>query len=162
MSVNSVDVREFVERVTNSSTFKDWDKADNYLASCFYFNEWSVGFYSKKTGKMTTFSVNDEVEIKEDGDVFQEKKEALEELDIDNVRILLDDALLKVDKIKEERVLSEDVTQKIIILQQKTVPVWNVTYTTSGFNILTVKVDASSGEILDSSLSSIMNLRKES
>jgi len=162
MHVDIVDVGELVNKVVNSEVFKSWDSSDSYLVSCFYLGGgWNVGFYSKDSGKLTSFIVGEDIKIKEEEEVFQEEKKTLEELDIESVKVSLSDALVKVDELKGKKAEAEDVTSEIIILQQKGAPIWNITYTTSGFNLLNVKVDACSGEVLGESFSGIMELRKE-
>jgi len=161
MSVNSVDVKELIDSVVNSDTFKNWDKDDNYLVNCFFVSGiWTVGFYSKKSGKITSFVVGDSVEIQGEEEVFQDEKSDLDELEVDNVKIPLEDVIEKVNEIKNKKAEAESVTSRIIILHQKENPIWNITYTTSGFNILNVKIDACTGEILKESLTGIMSLKK--
>jgi len=159
--VNTADLKYLIGRVINSEVYKRWNKKDHYLVNCFFFNDrQNVSFYSKTTKKITTFNIGDEVEIWAGEDVFQEKKEDLEELKIEDVNISLSNAGILADKIKIEKLADEKVALKIFILQQKAIPFWNVTYTTSAFNIFNVKINATNGEIIDESVSSFMDLRK--
>ncbi len=54
----------------------------------------------------------------------------------------------------------EEITKKIIILQQKESPLWNITYITKSLNILNLKVDAISGKLLEQKTENIMNFKQ--
>jgi len=161
MYANIVDVKELVNKVLDSYAFRHWNKKDNYLVSCFSLNdEWDVNFYSKNSRKMTSFSIRKIIEIKNEDKVFHKGVNHPEKLDIRKVKISLGDALSKVNDIKEKEASEEKISNGIIILQQIGMPMWNITYTTSGFNILNVKINASTGEVMDESFSNIFSLKK--
>ena len=150
---------QIIEKVRNSEIFKHWH-TDEYLVSYNLMDDvQNVNFYSKRTKKITTFAVSDHIEMKED-QVFQNEARDLEELNLREVSIDLNMAMEQVDKIKNMQIPSDLITKKIIILYQEKVPVWNLTYINSNFNVLTVKINAIDGEVIDKQLQSVFNMRK--
>ena len=69
--------------------------------------------------------------------------------------------MVKADVLLNAKIPEEIVTQQILILQQYKAPLWNITYITSGFNILNVKVNASTGEIVNETLTGLFSLREK-
>jgi uncharacterized protein YpmB len=67
------------------------------------------------------------------------------------------DELMK--KLINEKYNSEKETKKIIILQQTDFPIWNVTYVTTALNVLHVKINAITGEIIEEKFESIMKFK---
>ncbi len=83
----------------------------------------------------------------------------MEELDIDKVRLSLRDAVKVAEELKNEEHGGETVTKKIVILQTLDgKELYNLTLVTTNFNIINVKVDANSGDVISSSKDSIMDL----
>ena len=157
-----MEIKELVEKVLNSPIFQYWDKKDNYLVNCSFIDgKWQVHFYSKKTRKITSFTADEEVTLSEDK-VFQAEKKDIDKLEIDKVKVGLDDALEMIDKIKEEKIPTEDVSNSVIILQQDKHPIWNITRITSGFHLLNVKINAINKEIISEDSSSVFQLREKS
>ena len=99
--------------------------------------------------------------MKED-QVFQNEARDLEELDLTAISIDINMAMKQVDKIKNIRIPSDLITKRIIILYQEKVPIWNLTYITSNLNVLTVKINAIDGEVINEHLQSVFNMRKPS
>ena len=163
MSVNFVkfDVKETVNIVTSSPAFKNWDKNDAYLASLFFLdNLWNVDFYSKTSKKMTSFILDSVVRKKEEQIVFQKEVHDVEELQLSGIKVPLAEALTTIELVKASKAPEEQVTKLIIILQQKKFPLWNITYLTSAFNLLNVKMNAFNKKIEEETFSSVFNFKQ--
>ncbi|MBI2499741.1 hypothetical protein HYV88_05855 [Candidatus Woesearchaeota archaeon] len=149
--------------IENSEVFKKWNKDDSYLVSCFFMdNNWQFDFYSKKTKKISSFGIEG-VNIKmidEDSAVFQKEQKDLEELDLTKIKTKIEEAIKIVDKIKKEVVPLEAISKKIIILQKINVPLWNISYITSAFNLLNVKINAINSKIIEKNFDSIISFKK--
>lgn len=52
-------------------------------------------------------------------------------------------------------------SKKIFILQQKESPIWNITYLTQSLNILNMKINAETGQIIEEKIESAMNFQKK-
>ena len=146
-----------IERIKNSEIYKRWH-GDEYLVNYFFMEDKeTVDFYSKKTKKITSFKVSDTIEMSEDN-IFQKKGKDLEELEIQKVTIGRESALEQATQIKEEKLPREQVTKTIAILQQKSIPLWNITYITSNFNMLNIKIDARTGKTIEENVHSLLDL----
>lgn len=152
--------KDNVDKIKNSDVFKNLKKK-LYLCSCFAIDDdWQYDFYDKKKKKITSFKIKDKVELLEsESKVFQKEKVDIEKLNLDKVKVDLSEALLKIDKIKKKKAGSENINKKIIILQHIKVPLWNISYLTTSFNILNVKVNANNGEIVSEKFESLLNFR---
>ena len=148
---------EIIERIKNSDIYKKWHR-DEYLVNYFFMGDKeTIDFYSKKTKRITSFIVSDKIEMIEDK-VFQKSKGDLEELEIEKVKVRREEALKKATRVKEKNAPSEQVTKTIAILQQQKYPVWNITYITSNFNMVNIKIDARNGEIIEEKTHSLLNM----
>ncbi len=152
--------KDKVKKIKDSDVFKNLRKK-LYLCSCFSIDDdWQYDFYDKKSKKMTSFKIDGGVRLLEtESKVFQKEKVDIEKLNLDKVKVDLSEALLKIDKIKKKRVSSEDINKKIVILQCIKVPLWNISYLTTSFNILNVKINANSGELISEKFESLLNFR---
>ncbi|MEK6952156.1 MAG: hypothetical protein AABX29_04005 [Nanoarchaeota archaeon] len=158
-----MNLKQNLEKIQNSEVFKKWNKNNAFLVSCFFLdNMWQFDFYSKKTKKISSFSLegNSVKIIEEESAVFQKEQRDLEELDLDKIKIKLEETIKIIDKIKREMVPSETVSKRIIILQKINVPLWNISYITSAFNLLNIKVNAINSEIIEKNFDSIISFKK--
>ncbi len=153
-------LKENVNIIINSDILKSLNKRI-YLCSCFAIDDnWQYDFYDKKTKRITSFRVDDEVRLlDQDSKVFQKESVDLEKLNLNDIKVDLNEALLKVDLIKKEKAGGESINKKIIILQKIKVPLWNISFVTSGFNILNVKINAINGNIISEKFESLFGFR---
>ena len=157
-----MDVKEAVNKVLNSDIFKNWDKKDNYLVSCVFIDDhWNVDFYSKKSKRVTSFAAGNKIKISKEDKVFQDEIKDLEELKLNSVKVSLDEADEIVNLRMKEMAGAEDVSKAIIILQQLKVPMWNLSYITSAFNVMNVKINAINKKIIEESFSPVFSFRKD-
>ena len=155
-------MKQILEKVTSSKEFKEWEKQSNYLVSFFFMNnQWSVDFYSPKTKKITSFLLKESgVEKSNEEKAFQKEEKQLEELKLDEVKVTLDEARSIANEIKKEKAPEEDTSKEIIILQKKKTIIWNITYITTSFNILNIKINASNKEIIEKKFEPIFSMKK--
>lgn len=156
----------FYKRLENSSEYKKWkkDNKDSYLCSCFYLDQdggnWQFDFYLPKKDKIKTFIVEDsEIKSLKDSEIFRKEKKELRKLDLNKVKIDFENAIDIIDNLKKNKYKTENVLKRIIILQNIEKQMWNITYLTSSFNILNVKIDAFSGKILSENFESVMRFK---
>lgn len=158
---------ELLNKVKDSKEFKDYleDHPNAYLCSIFLTEaETQLSFYSKKTKLVTSFKVEvDKITVVgKDEKVLQKEKKDLEELHLEDLTIDLDKARGLISDLLKEKYPNETPTKEIIILQViegKTV--WNITKITSTFNIINIKLDAFSGELLEEKMESALNFKKK-
>jgi len=154
-----MNLKEILETLKDSKTFKDWilRNPTAYLCSCFSNNnkDWQFCFYSPKKDKITTF-LNNKI-LQSDSEIFRKEKTKVKELKIEDVKIYLSLALKIAEKTKE-KYSKEKPGKEIMILQNVTLPIWNITYLLS-LNILNIKIDAITGKIISESLDSVTDFK---
>ena len=156
---------ELLNKVKSSETFKNYlkDHKDAYLCSIFMTDtQIQLSFYSKKTKLVSSFKLenNKVLLIGKDEKIFQKEKKDLEELHLDEIKVDLNKAKELVNDILKEKYPNETPTKDIIILQIiNSKIVWNITKITSTFNIINIKLDAFTGEILEEKIESALNFK---
>ncbi len=121
--------------------------------------DWQLGFYSPKTQKLVVFKTSPVEKLPED-DAFN-RGEEIKELDLKAVKLSPEEAERTAFGLKQEKFPAEQVTKIILVLQRLDRQVYNFTLVTMTFNILNVRVDAASGEIVSAEMRSIMSLRRD-
>lgn len=153
-----------LERLENSPVFIKWKEKnkDSYLCSFFNIignNEpWRIHFYSKEKDKITSFLMDEAISLEEDSQVFKDKNIKVKELKIKNVSIKNEDALRNVNKIINEKYPNETVNKTIMILQNIDKLMWNITCITNSLNMVNIKMDARSGNVIEEKLQSLMGM----
>lgn len=165
-----IDFNELLKKVESSKVYKHWKNENKNSFLCSFFNilsqdnesGWQVYFYNEDNDSITSFLAEDNVEIIENGSkVFKEPGTKVDELKLKNIKIMMDKAFGIFEKQKLEKYPKENASKKIIILQKIKIPLWNITYITSGFKTLNIKIDAENGKIIEESLTSILSSMKK-
>jgi len=158
---------ELLEKVKSSKEFKDYQKEhpDSYLCSIFMTEQQTqLSFYDKKTKLVTSFKIEEDkvILIGKDEKIFQKEKKDLEELHLEDIAVDLNKAKELIDDILKEKYPNETPTKDIIILQViNSKIVWNITKITSTFNIINIRLDAFSGDILEDKIESALNFKQK-
>jgi len=124
------------KKLTSSKIFKDWKEKhkESFLCSFIEINNVQFDFYNENE-TITTFTMGDNIEIKENEKIF--KKTKLNELKLDEIKLTKEQAL----KIIKEKYPKETFTKEIFILQNPKEPIWNITLITSSLKILNIRID---------------------
>lgn len=162
--------KEALKKLESSGEFKEWRKKnkDDYLVHGFatlvgYDDEpfnWQIGYYNKKTDKVTPFDVSNEISVGQPAEAFK-KTESIPELEIEKVKLSLEDAL-KIAREKQEKDYKQEFPMKIFVVIQdysKFKNIWNITLVTAKFNTLNIKVDSSTGKIKADKVTSFMDFK---
>lgn len=158
---------DLLKKVESSKEFKDYkkDHKNAYLCSIFMTeSQTQLSFYSKKTKLVTSFKIknNKVLLIGKDEKIFQKEKKDLEELHLDKIKVDSTKAEELVNNLLKEKYPDETPKKEIIILQIiNSKVVWNITKITSTFNIINIKIDASSGDILEDKMESVLNFKQK-
>ncbi|MBI2656449.1 hypothetical protein HYX03_01790, partial [Candidatus Woesearchaeota archaeon] len=127
-------------------------------------NDWQLGFYSRKKDKITTFVIaGDNIKIRAEEEIFKKEGAKVNEIQLEKVNLTFDKAIAKADEFQQKNFPKDKSIKTIAILQNISSlgNVWNITYVTEAFNTLNMKIDASSGKVLEHSLSSVFSFKKE-
>ena len=154
--------KKSLDILIKSKEFKKWKETskESYLANGFLMLnsdykenldnlEWQIDFYSPNKDLMTSFFIKGgNISSKEGQKILKEEDVVIEELKLDKLKISLKDALSKIEK----KYPKDAPNKVIIILQFVKVPVWNISFLTSSFNLLNVNIDAEKGNIIKESM----------
>lgn len=155
-----------LKRLKSSDEYRHFHKENpsHYLAHCFLMlgdadENWQIGFYDRDTDRMTTFYVRDAIEVKQDEEVFHKPETVVPELKLQDVKVGFGDALDKAKELQKEKYPQHVPTRKMIVLQTlEGSPHWNMTFLTSTFHTLNIKVDASTGKVTSHELTSFLQM----
>lgn len=159
-----MEIIDIVEKLEKNPEFISWKKEnkESYLTHVFTMDEgtsnlkWQVGYYNKDT-TITTFVMDDlDIQIIPEQEAFQEKKK-IKKLELEKVKVKLEDALAIVQKIQEEKYPLQKSLKTIIILQHIDEGlVYNITYLTHSFSALNVKIDAINSSVISDDITEIV------
>ena len=168
---HGMDLKSAMKKLEGNREFKIWRGKNNSNFFSYAFkilqemsNEWQIGFYDRKKDRITTFVVGDSsISIRPAEEVFKKEETKINEIDINKVKVSFDNALEKAHKFQTENFSNNKSIKTIAILQN--VPslgnIWNITYITETFNTLNMKIDASTGKIIEHNFASILSFRRE-
>ncbi len=152
-------LKEFLKELKDSKEFKIFKDKNplSYNTSASYIdNNWQIDFYNPETDKITSFIKKDNEILSQESEVFRKEKKEIPELKIEDIKI----DLPQVEELMSKK-YQDKPKNKIIILQQKEAPFWNITYLTTKIDIINTKIDAITGEIIDESVESGLSLIKK-
>lgn len=114
------------------------------------------GFYNEDTDKIVVFETSP-LRKRDEEEAFKEGR-TINLLDLSSVKVSLEEALEIAEKTRKEKYPSEIIYKSIMILQNIGTQVWNITLISMSFNIINIRIDAETGEVLQTNIHSIMNL----
>lgn len=157
---------EELNKLISSEIFKEFHENNHksYLSSCFTIivddkkPVWQFHYYNKNEDTITTFKVSDKIKKIPNTEVFKRESDKVEELKIDKIKIQYSQALEKINSL--EKYNQQEFDKTIIILQNVSKPIWNISMLTKSFNILNVRLSAETGEILKETFESLLSFKQ--
>ena len=167
-----MDFKPALEKLEQSQSFKTWHNKNKSTYFSFAFkipeemgaNDWQLGFYNSKKDKITTFVVADEsITIRPEEDIFKKEETKVDEIEINKIKITFDKAIEKANEFQSKNFPKDRNIKTIAILQNLADfgNIWNITYVTESFNTLNMKIDASTGKIVEHNLASVLSFRQK-
>ena len=161
-----MDAGQIVSEAEATGDYLEWKKSNPsaYLTSVFamfsgdHEKEWLVNYYNPGNSAITSFSAagkkNSEEAFKKEG--------SIPELDMVEVKIGEPEAMDRAKKELMEK-YPGNATQKTVVVLQKpeAVAIWNVTFITSSFKVINVKLSAAEGEVISRNASSISDFMQK-
>ena len=120
--------------------------------------DWQIDFYDEKKDTITSYVVGEKIEVSENSKIFKEEGKTIEELKLEKLKVDIKDALRKCEIILKQH--EEKETQVIIILQNDKGIKWNISYVTQKFNLINIKIDAETGELVNQNIISMLSWGK--
>jgi len=167
-----MDIKKVISDVESSRQYKAFikDNPEHYLVHLFsmmdtlHQKDWQIGYYSKKTDRITVFDCKDDgsIEIMPPQEAFKEKN-YIESLDIVKVKISKEEATKTTEKVLKESYGAESLNKVIMLLQNlpEYGQIWNLTIVTATFSVINIKIDAVTGKVVKHSKESLLGWKKE-
>ncbi|RLE41209.1 hypothetical protein DRJ16_06645 [Candidatus Woesearchaeota archaeon] len=160
--------KQAVQKVKESTEFQQWKNRRKNTFLCFGMiipekeDYWSIGFYDPEKDEITNFIAGKTV-IKEKPDkVFKTKSMQVLPIQLDELKIKSTDALEKARSIEKEKYSSETPIETILIIQNLK-PfglIWNITIVTMSLTSINIKINATTGELLQEKKISLFSFKK--
>ena len=118
---------------------------------------WEIGFADPSTDKITVFVVGEQITQKPEEEAFKKPDAKVEALGLERVKVDFAEALEIFKKIKAEKHAHQLLLNGFIILQTfqgKTM--WNFSYATRSMNILNIKINTETKELISEQLINFM------
>ena len=155
-----MDLKQVQKEIEASLLFQNWKKEyHGYIVHFFCMDEKEVqvGYYDEKTDSIVTFVKAEEITKTEDKEIFRQEKK-IAPLDMHNVKISMKDAEQKAEAIQKQKYPGDMVSKKIMVLQTiNNIPTYNMTLITMTFKMINIRVDATTGNVLEERMQPIMD-----
>lgn len=159
-----MDLKKDYETLKATDEFKKFkDNEDGFvLAHAFMSKElgkeshWDFGFYHKGRDRIVVFETRP-IKRSEEQEVFK-KEGDVKPINLEEVEISYENAMQICENIRKDKYSSEVINKYIIILQNLHKQLWNITLITKSFNMINIRIDSKSGEIISDNKRSIMDL----
>ena len=156
-------VKESYDRLLKSKEFSK----EGYLCSLFLVSDikdlknsnWQIDFYNKDSDTITSYIMSENIESSPKSEVFKEENSEIEELNIKDVKITFKNAVKKAEEILKK--YNEEAVKIIVVLQKQKESIWNISYLTSKFNLINIKINTKDGKLIDEKIISILSFEKE-
>src|SRR3989344_5732788 len=115
------DIKEQYNRLLNSKEFT----GKGFFSGAFIMadkeedlenTEWQLDFYEKEKDRITSYKMKEEIEVIENSEIFKQENSQIEELNLNEVKVKLSDALKTAKEILEK---DKEHWIKIIVILQK-------------------------------------------
>lgn len=166
-----MEIKKEIETLQKSREFGQWHRKnkDNYLSYALFMtgegnDRLEVGYYNRKNDKVTTFCINgcgtgrQKIDVKPEENIFKKPDADVEELDMAGVKMDFPEVVSISQDIQKKKYPAESPIKLIMILQ-KLDPfgnIYNVTFVTSSFKTLNLKINAENGDVVDEQLVSLV------
>lgn len=157
-----MDINEELGKLFDSDDYRDYKKkyTDSYLVHVFFSKAKSVdiieaGYYNIKDGSITSFKLGKEILLSSTEMPLKDNnsKSSIKELDLKKVNYGFNDALSAALKLQKEKYPKESALKEIIVLQDLgDGPLYNITFITSTFKTLNIKINAKTLDTLSHDL----------
>ncbi len=110
-----------------------------------------IGFYSREKDIIKAISVGDKDGkiVSKESEALKKKGHVIKELNLDDVKIEIDEAIKKVVQCLRSNYLTEVPLKAFVVLQViDENPIWNFTFVTNTFKTLNIKINAVNGKIV--------------
>ncbi|MGV8150552.1 MAG: hypothetical protein ACP5NV_02380 [Candidatus Woesearchaeota archaeon] len=122
-----------------------------------------IGYYSKKSDKIVVFEYDTGVvKALPPEEAFKEKGD-IAPLELKKLMISLDDALNKAQEVVKNNYPAHLLSKAIVLLQKlpEYGQLWNITVITHTFQVINIKINAETGDVIKHSMESLLGWKKD-
>ncbi len=164
-------INEALDKLNSDISFKQYLKNNPkaYLSHFFMMmekdmkNDWQIGYYNPDSNLVSTYIVtNKDIIAETPQEPFKKPEDSIARLGFDKIKKYYDDAIKKAKECLKKNYPKELPLKTMIILQniKDFGNIWNITFVTSSFNTINIKIDAKEGNILNHEKTSFMKFKK--
>lgn len=163
-----MDIKEVINVVESSEEFKTLDP-EHYLVHLFRImdanspEECQLGYYSKKTDKIIVFDYLDgKVKVTPPQEAFKEEN-YIAALDLSKLKVTMDEALNIAQEVIKNNYPGHLLSKAIVLLQKlpEFGQIWNITVVTHTFNVINIKINAETSEVIKYGMESLLGWNKK-
>ncbi len=160
---------ELIKQLGSSDEFNNWkkDNKDSYFCSAFTIIEgkekpvWQFDYYDAKNDRITSFIMDKIIKRQGSEKAFKKAETNIKEISLNDIKVDFDEALGLANQILNKNYQSNQANKIILILQNLEQPLWNVTFLTSSFNLINVKISCQTGKLISRKIESLLKYKKE-
>jgi len=93
------------------------------------------------------------------GQIFKDDKDKIHELKLDAIKTNIKEILKETNELVKK--YYETPAKIIIVLQKLEKTIWNISYITETFNLINIKIDASTGKKISENRSSLLSFKAD-
>lgn len=163
-----MDIKKIVAEIESSKEFKSIDP-EHYLVHIFRMmdahspEECQVGYYNKASDKIIVFDyVNGKINVMPPQEAFKEQN-YISPLNLEKINLSIDDAINIVQRILADNYSGHFFLKAILLLQSlpEYGQIWNITIVTNTFNVINIKINAETSEVINHSMESLLGWKKD-
>jgi len=159
---------ELIKQLESSDEFSNWKKEnkDSYFCSAFTIIEgkekpiWQLDYYNSENDKITSFIIDKFIKRQESEKAFKKDETKIKEIKSDDIKIDFDEALNIANKVIKEKYNGNQVNKIILILQNLEKTLWNITFLTSSFNLINIKISCEDGKLISKKIESLLKYKE--
>ena len=163
-----MELNQALERLEESKEFEEWKKKNpetffSYAMKTSDNDAWHLGLYHKATDKITTFVIDQEIEMQQEEEIFKKPDMEVNPIDMVKIKAPYKKILKIAENFQKKKYPKELASKTIAILQnlKQYDTLWNITFVMYSFKTLNMKINPENGKIITHNLESLMNLIKK-
>ena len=120
--------------------------------------DWQIDFYDNDSNKITTYIMNEYIQVVKNSEVLKKEDTEIEELNLEEIKVDFKDIKEMLKNILDK--YNEEASRITIIIQKQNIPVWNIIYITKKFNLINIRVNAIDNSLLEEKNVSLVSFEK--
>ena len=154
-------IKKEYQRLLDSKEFKH----EGFFCSAFIMSDikdlnsaaWQIDFFDKENNTMTSYLMESKIKIAKNLEIFKDEANEIKKINLIDLKINLEDAVKIANEYLERN--KEKAVKIIIIIQQTSELIWNISYVTDKFNLTNIKINAKNGKVMEQTSGSLLSFK---